>query len=143
MFIEHTMNNKYIYQKLLKAHFDLFIFYRLNTAEMAFLTEYAAVMKPVAMALNVLQGETSVHMGFLLPTLHQLQDKLKRLQASCKMCGCLIDSLQRGITKRFGDIMQEPELIAAAILLPKFRTSWTTDDNIIKAGKCTCESIQV
>ncbi|KAA8577824.1 hypothetical protein FQN60_016019 [Etheostoma spectabile] len=43
-------------------------------------------MKPVAMALNILQGESSVHLGLLLPILYQLSDKLKRLESSCKMC---------------------------------------------------------
>ncbi|XP_061750887.1 uncharacterized protein LOC133549465 [Nerophis ophidion] len=106
----------------------------LNTAEMAFLTEYAAVMKPVAMALNILQGQSSLHMGFLLPTLHQLQNKLKKLESSCKVCRPLIDVLQEGIQKRFGEMMKQPELIAAAILLSKFRTSWTTDDSILNDG---------
>uniref|UniRef100_A0A3Q3AB51 Uncharacterized LOC108248749 n=1 Tax=Kryptolebias marmoratus TaxID=37003 RepID=A0A3Q3AB51_KRYMA len=106
----------------------------LNPAEMGFLAEYVAVMKPVAMALNILQGESSVHMGFLLPTLHQLQDKLKKLVSSCKVCAPLIDALQDGIQKRFAEIMKEPELIAAAILLPKFKTNCTTDENILKSG---------
>lgn len=103
--------------------------------EMGFLVEYTAVMKPVAMALNILQGESSVHMGFLLPTLYQLQEKLKRLESSCKMFRPLVDALWEGIQKRFGDIMKEPKLIAAAILLPRFRTSWTTEESILKAGK--------
>ncbi|ROL47717.1 hypothetical protein DPX16_16089 [Anabarilius grahami] len=42
--------------------------------------------------------------------------------------------VQQGIQKRFGDVMKEPELIAAAILLPRFRTSWTTEENILNAG---------
>nr|XP_061821706.1 uncharacterized protein LOC133609783 [Nerophis lumbriciformis] len=91
-------------------------------------------MKPVAMALNILQGQSSLHMGFLLPTLHQLQDKLKKLESSCKVCRPLIDVLQEGIQKRFGEMMIQPELIAAAILLPKFRTSWTTDESILNDG---------
>ncbi|KAJ8333685.1 hypothetical protein SKAU_G00410040 [Synaphobranchus kaupii] len=91
-------------------------------------------MKPVTMALNILQGESSVHMGFLLPTLYQLQDKLRRLQPTCKVCGPLLAALQRGIQKRFGDVMKDPELIAAAILLPKFRTCWTTEESILKPG---------
>ncbi|KAK6304077.1 hypothetical protein J4Q44_G00246630 [Coregonus suidteri] len=89
-----------------------------NPAEIGFLVEYAAVMKPVAMVLNILQGESSVHMGLLLPTPYQLRDKLK----------------SKGSRKRFGDVMKEPELIAAAILLPRFRTSWTTEENILNAG---------
>ncbi|KAL7827626.1 hypothetical protein SRHO_G00333440 [Serrasalmus rhombeus] len=35
----------------------------LKPAEMKFLAGYTAVMKPVAMALDILQGESSVHMG--------------------------------------------------------------------------------
>lgn len=101
---------------------------------MGFLAEYTAVMKPVAMALNILQGKSSVHMGFLLPTPYQLQDKLKRLESSCKVCR-LFDALQEGTQKRFGDIMKEPELFAIVILLPRFRTLWTTDESILKAGK--------
>lgn len=54
----------------------------------------------------------------------------------------LAKRVQNGIQKRFGDIMKEPELIAAAILLPRFRTSWTTEENILNAGKYTCLSIQ-
>lgn len=30
--------------------------------------------------------------------------------------------------------MEEPELISAAILLPKFRTSWTAEQSILTAG---------
>ncbi|XP_041863715.1 uncharacterized protein LOC121653973 [Melanotaenia boesemani] len=91
-------------------------------------------MKPVAMALNILQGETYVHMGFLLPTLYQLQEKLIRLELSCKVCRSLVDALLNGIQKLFGDAMEDPELIAAAILLPRFRTLWTTKECILKAG---------
>ncbi|KAL6459920.1 hypothetical protein MHYP_G00316790 [Metynnis hypsauchen] len=106
----------------------------LNPAEMGFLAEYTAVMKPVAMALDILQGESSVHMGFLLPTLSQLQEKLKKLESSCKVCRPLLTALQTGIQKRFREVLQDPELIAAAILLPKFRTCWTTEEVILNAG---------
>lgn len=102
---------------------------------MGFLAEYTAVMKPFVMALNILQEESSVHMGFLLPTLYQLQGKLKKQLDSCKTCGPLVEALQAGILKRFGNILKEPELIAAAILLPRFRTSWTTEDSILKTGE--------
>lgn len=128
---------KTLYYKALTKFYPYIFSFRFNPAEMGFLAEYTAVMKPVAMALNILQGESSVHMGFLLPTLYQLQGKLKRLLESCKLCRPLVEALQSGIQKRFGEVMKEPELIAAAILLPRFRTSWTTDNDIIKAGKYT------
>lgn len=116
------------------------LWYRLNTAELGFLAEYATVVKPVAMALNLLQGESSVHMGFLLPTLYQLQDKLKKLESSCKVCQPLLKALHGGILKRFGEVMKEPELIAAAILLPKFRTAWTTNQSIFTTGNVSVNS---
>ncbi|KAF7706911.1 hypothetical protein HF521_020165, partial [Silurus meridionalis] len=50
------------------------------------------------------------------------------------MCTPLVHALQQGIQKRFGNVMKEPKLIAAAILLPRFRTSWTTEENILNAS---------
>ncbi|RVE69183.1 hypothetical protein OJAV_G00075280 [Oryzias javanicus] len=67
-------------------------------------------MKPVAITLNSLQGESSVHMGFLLPTLHQLQTKMKKVASSSKVCVPLIKDLQDGIQKRFQNMIKDPEL---------------------------------
>ncbi|KAL3971285.1 serine/threonine-protein phosphatase 2A regulatory subunit B'' [Sarotherodon galilaeus] len=75
---------------------------------------YSVTSPTLDMALNILQEESSVHMGFLLPTLYQLLEKLRRLESSCKMCRPLVDALRDGIQKRFGEIMKDPELIAAA-----------------------------
>ncbi|KAL0152644.1 hypothetical protein M9458_052367 [Cirrhinus mrigala] len=36
------------------------------------------------------------------------------------------------LEKRFGEMLVDPELIAAAILVPKFKTCWTSDENILK-----------
>ena len=40
------------------------------------------MLLPVTLALKILQGESSVHMGFLLPTLNQLQDELNKQESS-------------------------------------------------------------
>ncbi|XP_058628329.1 uncharacterized protein LOC131538472 [Onychostoma macrolepis] len=77
----------------------------LNTAELGFLAEYSIVMKPVAMALNLLQGESSVHMGFLLPTLQLLQLVLQLVESTCKVCQPLLKALHGGILKRFGEFI--------------------------------------
>ncbi|XP_074873107.1 uncharacterized protein LOC142024786 [Carettochelys insculpta] len=106
----------------------------LSPAELAFLSEYAMVMGPVEKALNILQAETSTQMGWLLPTLYQLDSKLERLKVSSKFCKPLVEALQCGIKKRFGEMFEDPELIAAAILLPKFKTAWTKDDAVIRKG---------
>ncbi|XP_072536994.1 zinc finger BED domain-containing protein 4-like [Salminus brasiliensis] len=106
----------------------------LSPAKIAFLTEYCTVMKPVVRALNILQSETSTHMGWLLPVIFQLQAKLSRLKTSSKMCLPLIRAIQDGVQKRFGGMIEDPELIAAAILLPQFKTTWTERADIIEAG---------
>ncbi|XDV35100.1 hypothetical protein PO909_005128 [Leuciscus waleckii] len=102
--------------------------------ELAFLSEYAKTMSPVAKALDVLQGETNVQMGWLVPTITLLKTKLQHLHISSKFCRPLIDALLAGLEKRFGQMLKDPELIAAAILVPKFKTCWTSDEQIIKLG---------
>ncbi|XP_057197189.1 uncharacterized protein LOC130558653 [Triplophysa rosa] len=105
-----------------------------NPAEFAFLTEYAAAMSPVAQATNVLQAEANAMMEWLLPTINLLTVKLDRVKLPLKYCKPLVDALQVGIKNRFGHMSGDPELIAAAILLPKFRTAWTKDESTIKTG---------
>lgn len=108
---------------------------RFNPAEMLFLTEWANTMRPVAKVLDILQAETNTQLGWLLPSVHQLSLKLQRLHHSLRYCDPLVDALQQGIQTRFKHMFEDPEIIAAAILLPKFRTSWTNDETIIKRGK--------
>ncbi|RXN06094.1 transposase [Labeo rohita] len=107
---------------------------RFTPVELSFLAEYAKTMSPVAKALDVLQGETSVQMGWLVPTITLLRTKLQQLHVGSKFCQPLIAALISGLEKRFGEMLVDPELIAAAILVPKFKTCWTSDKNILKLG---------
>ncbi|CAB1340558.1 unnamed protein product, partial [Coregonus sp. 'balchen'] len=87
-----------------------------NPAELAFLTEYAATMSPVTKAINILQAETNFQI----------------LKLSLKYCKPLVDALQLGLKKRFSHMFHDPELIAAAILFPIFKITWTKDDATIR-----------
>ncbi|XP_046698628.1 uncharacterized protein LOC124381234 [Silurus meridionalis] len=102
---------------------------KFNPAELAFLSEYAAVMTP---ATNILQAETNIQMGWLLPTVKLLKIKLNRIKLRLKYCKPIVDALQVGIDDRFGPMIEDPELVAAAILLPKLKTNWTQEDETIK-----------
>ncbi len=97
----------------------LILINRLNPADVSYLSEYCIVMKPVSMALNILQSETNTQMGWLIPTIYLLDSKLKKMEASIKACLPLI------LQNRFGEFIEDTELIGAAILLPKLKTSWT------------------
>lgn len=102
--------------------------------EPAFLAEYTKTMSPFAKVLDVLQGEANVQMGWLVPTITLLQAKLQHLCISSKSCRPLIEALLAGLEKRFGQMLTDPELIAAAILVPKFKTCWTSDECVLKLG---------
>ncbi|XP_019911633.1 uncharacterized protein LOC109616853 [Esox lucius] len=102
--------------------------------ELAFLAEYTKTMSPFAKALDVLQGEANVQMGWLVPTIKLLQAKLQHLCISSESCRPLIEALLAGLERRFGQMLTDPELIAAAILVPKFKTCWTSDECVLKLG---------
>jgi hypothetical protein len=92
-------------------------------------------MQPLAQALDILQAENKAYMGYLLPVLYMLQDKLKQKRDAAEVCAPLIDALLAGICRRFSTIMEEPEMIAAAILHPKFCKTWTNDTSVLEKGK--------
>lgn len=58
-------------------------------------------MAPVAKAINILQGENNVHMGWLV---------LKRAKVSMRLCKSLVDAILAGVNKRFGDMFNDSEL---------------------------------
>lgn len=52
---------------------------KLKNAEMDFLSEYVTVMKPIAKSLDLLQGEDNCYLGYVLPTLLQIENALNSL----------------------------------------------------------------
>lgn len=78
------------------------------------------LMTPVAQATNILQAEANVQMGWLLPTIKLLKIKLNRIKLPLKYCKPLVNALQVGIGDRFGPMMEDPELVGAAILEFRF-----------------------
>lgn len=91
-------------------------------------------MKPVARAIEMLQSEKNAYMGWLLPTLQELMNKLEKAQKSSVHCKSLASAIIEGIRNRFRMMMVDPLLIAAAISHPKFKTDWTTDNAVIQTG---------
>ncbi|KAL2085800.1 hypothetical protein ACEWY4_019120 [Coilia grayii] len=63
-----------------------------------------------------------------------IEVKLDKVKLQLKYCKPLVDALLSGIQNRFGHMFMDAELVAAAILLPKFRMTWTKDDATIKMG---------
>ncbi|XP_073349471.1 uncharacterized protein [Pagrus major] len=105
-----------------------------HPVELTFLKEYYTTMSPVAQSINILQGEAEVQMGWLLPTISLLSSKLEKIKIALKHCKPLGETIQVGIQNRFGEMLRDPELIAAAIIIPKFRTAWIKDDATLRIG---------
>ena len=114
----------------------VFVLFRFKPAEILFLKDYTQVMKPVAQALNILQGETNhsnAFMGYLAPTISILKDKLSK-KLDIPAMKPLVQALLNGINNRFEAMLNDEKIIAAAILHPKFKESWTTDRDVIEKG---------
>ena len=59
-------------------------------------------MKPLAKALDTLQGDKAMYMGYLLPVLQSLKEKLQNLkERNLVYCAPLITSLEAGLKKRY------------------------------------------
>jgi hypothetical protein len=90
------LKNKYREMKKLFSELKLDI---ITPNEELFLKKYVVVIRPVKDALDVLQAEINVGMGYLLPTLSVLRDKLRSLKdvTSITICQPLVDSLLNAI----------------------------------------------
>ncbi|XP_042251696.1 uncharacterized protein LOC121885929 [Thunnus maccoyii] len=82
---------------------------------------------------QVSEGESNIQMGGLVPSITTLIAKLEKTRVLLRFCK-LYDVLQDGLKKQFGKMMCDPELVAAAIIHPKFKTSWTSDEDVLKLG---------
>ena len=92
-------------------------FNKFRPAELEFLVK---TMGPVAEALDVLQGESSVQ-GWLAPTMTLLKAKFQHLCISSKFYGPLIDGLPAGLQKQVGQMLTHPEMIHLPFLSPNLK----------------------
>ncbi|KAL2096766.1 hypothetical protein ACEWY4_005973 [Coilia grayii] len=97
--------------------------------EYQFLKEYCTVLKPLAAALDILQGEDDCYYGTLLPTLEILMLKLLALkdglsQMTVGMPGAIVQAIK----SRFSSILDSKDALMAAATMPKFKVRWLKDE---------------
>ena len=103
----------------------------LKSQEILFMQEYVSLMQPIAIALDVLQGETGnqVTAGHLIPAIVVIKRKIQELRNSKKLrvCEPLADALLKGIENRFNNYFFSDELRLASVIHPKFKFNWLSD----------------
>lgn len=78
------------------------------------------VMCVVAEALDILQGDLAVSVGYLLPTLCELRKSFEEFyQQNLHFCQPLNKALKEGFNKRFESYFYDEDLIKAAAFHPR------------------------
>uniref|UniRef100_A0A1B6LF16 BED-type domain-containing protein n=3 Tax=Graphocephala atropunctata TaxID=36148 RepID=A0A1B6LF16_9HEMI len=102
---------------------------RFKTNEVQFLKEYCEVLEPLTKALDILQGEQNVCLGYLAPTLHRLIHFLGlKLKSGLKYCNALANAVMAGVQKRFQRDLWCKDVVLAACFHPRFKLAWIEDD---------------
>lgn len=108
-------------------------FQKLMPVEIAMMVDYVACMQPVAIALDILQGDKLISLGYVLPTLFSMFAKVRDAQLKSGGFGCIMrDCLILALQDRVGDYMRFEErnkhLILSAILHPRFKANWIVEE---------------
>ena len=93
--------------------------------EVSFLKEYVDVLKPLAISLNLFQGEERCFFGLAIPTLLTLKQKLsEKINTTSFFSSNVINAVLAGIDRRFAPIFSSQTAKMAAATMPQFRLWW-------------------
>ncbi len=86
-------------------------------------------MKPIADALDVFKNAEKISFGCVLPVLTVLKKKLVMFKDNRSVIHCvpLVNSLFKGVERRFSPLFSDPNMILATISDPHFKLSWISE----------------
>ena len=85
------------------------------------------VMHPVCTALDVLQGDKVVGLGYLVPTLTIVKNRLKECSQTLTVCKPMAAALQTAVNTRFSEMMEDLNAPLAAVVNPMFKLDLVDD----------------
>lgn len=109
---------------------------QISNNEWKILKDYSSALRPLAIALDILQGDKRASQGYVLPTLFVIKANLEeniedRIYVS-EYGTIMNESILIGLQKRFGSIMkfceENKDLILAAAIHPCSKLSWIEDE---------------
>uniref|UniRef100_A0A3B4ALI7 HAT C-terminal dimerisation domain-containing protein n=1 Tax=Periophthalmus magnuspinnatus TaxID=409849 RepID=A0A3B4ALI7_9GOBI len=101
--------------------------------EHQFIREYCPVMRPLTVALDILQREDNCFPGTLLPMLVTLMLKTLERKSGLQI---LVD-LPDAIKSRFADVLDSKDAILAAVTLPKLKLRWLRSQELKDKAKAS------
>lgn len=101
----------------------------MSTSEFLYLQEYLLCSQPIAMALDILQGEESAFFGIAIPTLIAFRRKLQKLtEQHWSNCKTLAENYLASINTRFSDYFslasKQAQNTAIAAVSHTFKNRW-------------------
>lgn len=95
----------------------------MTLADMKFLTAFINVMRPLVVAMKLIEGESQCYIGQLIPTIMGLKRKLEMVSDDVSMKP-LTTALLNGIQNRFQVTLNSLEYRSATMLHPKFKLAF-------------------
>ena len=99
----------------------------LTEADMAFLKGFVQVMKPIAVAMEFLQGEKDCFVGHVIPTVMGIQGKLRTMVVDTTIVP-LKNALLDGLQSRFRSVFADEQYHLASMLIPKFKVNYLPEE---------------
>lgn len=97
----------------------------LNVVEIAMLKEVVQILDPFQEAMSQVEGENMVTLSCVAPVVFGLEHSLKLfMESKPTYCLNLANALQSSIKKRLHPFLDRTDVIAAAVMDPRFKLSW-------------------